>query len=556
MNKLNVSQFKEMIRSGCANLENHAAEINTLNVFPVPDGDTGTNMSMTFSNGYQEAMKCSSDSISDVAKAFSRGLLMGARGNSGVITSQIFRGFYQHIEGKAEIETADVSQAFENGARVAYKAILKPVEGTILTVIREASWYANHDFETEPFELETYFDKLCQYSAESLERTPEYLPVLKEVGVVDSGGAGLLKILEGFKAYIDGHPFDFSQEKEEIETNPALMLDNEEFGYCTEFIIRLDENIVNTFDEKILKKKLTDMGGESLVVVKDEDLVKVHVHTLKPGDALNIGQRYGEFIKLKIENMQEQHSTIIAKAGTEPKKPKQVEEKPVEKVKKDPQKYGIVAVAAGEGVTKLFYDLGADVVVSGGQTMNPSTEDFVKVINELDHCENIFIFPNNSNIILAAKQTQSVLSDRNIYVMETKSVQAGLSAVGMFNKQGEIDEILADLGDVIDNVDASSVTYAIKDTVFEGVEVKEGDYIAIANKGIITSGKDRKQVVFTLLDKLFTNEEKELITVIVGDDKDDKEVAEIESYINENSDLECEIIDGGQPVYSYLIGLE
>ena len=556
MNKLNVSQFKEMIRSGCANLENHAAEINTLNVFPVPDGDTGTNMSMTFSNGYQEAMKCSSDSISDVAKAFSRGLLMGARGNSGVITSQIFRGFYQHIEGKAEIETADVSQAFENGARVAYKAILKPVEGTILTVIREASWYANHDFETEPFELETYFDKLCQYSAESLERTPEYLPVLKEVGVVDSGGAGLLKILEGFKAYIDGHPFDFSQEKEEIETNPALLLDNEEFGYCTEFIIRLDENIVNTFDEKILKKKLTDMGGESLVVVKDEDLVKVHVHTLKPGDALNIGQRYGEFIKLKIENMQEQHSTIIAKAGTEPKKPKQEEEKPVEKVKKDPQKYGIVAVAAGEGVTKLFYDLGADVVVSGGQTMNPSTEDFVKVVNELDYCENIFIFPNNSNIILAAKQTQSVLSDRKIYVMETKSVQAGLSAVGMFNKQGEVDEVISDLQDVIDNVDASSVTYAIKDTVYEGVEVKEGDFIAIAHKGIVASGKDRKKVVFELLDKLFENDEKELITLIVGEDKDDEEVSEIEKYISEHSDLECEVIDGGQPVYSYLIGLE
>ncbi len=556
MNKLNVSQFKEMIRSGCANLENHAAEINTLNVFPVPDGDTGTNMSMTFSNGYQEAMKCSSDSISDVAKAFSRGLLMGARGNSGVITSQIFRGFYQHIEGKAEIETADVSQAFENGARVAYKAILKPVEGTILTVIREASWYANHDFETEPFELETYFDKLCQYSAESLERTPEYLPVLKEVGVVDSGGAGLLKILEGFKAYIDGHPFDFSQEKEEIETNPALMLDNEEFGYCTEFIIRLDENIVNTFDEKILKKKLTDMGGESLVVVKDEDLVKVHVHTLKPGDALNIGQRYGEFIKLKIENMQEQHSSIIAKASTEPKKPKQEEEKPVEKVKKDPQKYGIVAVAAGEGVTKLFYDLGADVVVSGGQTMNPSTEDFVKVVNELDHCENIFIFPNNSNIILAAKQTQSVLSDRKIYVMETKSVQAGLSAVGMFNKQGEVDEVISDLQDVIDNVDASSVTYAIKDTVYEGVEVKEGDFIAIAHKGIVASGKDRKKVVFELLDKLFENDEKELITLIVGEDKDEEEVREIEKYISEHSDLECEVIDGGQPVYSYLIGLE
>ena len=549
MNKLDVHQFKDMIRSGCANLENHAAEINTLNVFPVPDGDTGTNMSMTFTNGYQEALKCSSDSISDVAKAFSRGLLMGARGNSGVITSQIFRGFYQHIEGKNEIEVQDISLAFENGARVAYKAILKPVEGTILTVIREASWYANHDYESEPLDLETYFDKLVSYSAESLESTPEYLPILKEVGVVDSGGAGLLKILEGFKAYIDGHPIDFAEKKEEVQTNPALMLENEEFGYCTEFIVRLDENIVKTFDEKILKKKLTDMGGESLVVVKDEDLVKVHVHTLKPGDALNIGQRYGEFIKLKIENMQEQHSTIIANAKEEPKK----EEK---KEVKAPQKYGIIAVAAGEGVTKLFYDLGADVVVSGGQTMNPSTEDFVKVVKQLDYCDNVFIFPNNSNIILAAKQTQSVMSDRNIFVMETKSVQAGLSAVGMFNKQGELEDVITDLQDVIDNVDASSVTYAIKDTVFEGVEVKEGDFIAIANKGIVCSGKDRKKVVFALLDKLFENDEKELITVITGEDRDDAEVKEVEDYIAEHSDLECEVINGGQPVYSYLIGLE
>ncbi len=550
MNKLDVHQFKDMIRSGCANLENHASEINTLNVFPVPDGDTGTNMSMTFANGYQEALKCSSDSISDVAKAFSRGLLMGARGNSGVITSQIFRGFYQQIKGKNEIEVADVSQAFENGARVAYKAILKPVEGTILTVIREASWYANHDFETEPFDMETYFDKLVAYSAESLESTPEYLPILKEVGVVDSGGAGLLKILEGFKAYVDGNPIDFAEKKEEIQTNPALMLENEEFGYCTEFIVRLDENIVDTFDEKILKKKLTDMGGESLVVVKDEDLVKVHVHTLKPGDALNIGQRYGEFIKLKIENMQEQHSTIIANAGNEQKKKEEVKEA------KAPQKYGIIAVAAGEGVTKLFYDLGADVVVAGGQTMNPSTEDFVNVVKQLDHCSNIFIFPNNSNIILAAKQTQSVLPEKNIFVMETKSVQAGLSAVGMFNKQGEIEDVITDLNDVIENVDASSVTYAIKDTVFEGVEVKEGDFIAIANKGIVASGKDRKQVVFALLDQLFKNDEKELITVITGEDKDDSEVKEVEDYIAEHSDLECEFIDGGQPVYSYLIGLE
>ena len=550
MNSVNVEQFKAMIRSGCANLENHAAEINTLNVFPVPDGDTGTNMSMTFTNGYQEAIKCNSDSVSDVAKAFSRGLLMGARGNSGVITSQIFRGFYQHIEGKEEIDVSDFSLGFENGARVAYKAIMKPVEGTILTVIREASWYANHDFETQPFDLNTYFAKLVQYSAESLERTPDYLPVLKEVGVVDSGGSGLLRILEGFKAYVDGNPIDFLEKKEETTVNPALMLENEEFGYCTEFIVRLDEDYLKKFDEKILKKKLTDMGGESLVVVRDEDLVKVHVHTLKPGDALNIGQRYGEFVKLKIENMQEQHSTIIANANTEPKK--QVKEEK----KKEPKKYGLVAVAAGVGITKLFYELGCDVVVSGGQTMNPSTEDFVKVINDLDNCENVLIFPNNSNIILAAKQTQSVLSDRNIYVIETKSIQAGLSAVGMFNANADVEENIADLNDVIANVTAASVTYAIKDTTFEGVAVKEGDYIAIANKGIISSGKDRKAVVLELLEKLCGDKDKEIITVIVGDDKNDEEVTLIEDYISKNTDLECEIIDGGQPVYSYLIGIE
>ncbi len=550
MNKLNVSQFKDMLRSGCANLENHAAEINTLNVFPVPDGDTGTNMSMTFSNGYNEALKCNSDSVSDVAKAFSRGLLMGARGNSGVITSQIFRGFYQHIEGLEEIETKDISLAFENGARVAYKAIMKPVEGTILTVIREASWYTNHDFETEPFELETYFTKICQYAAESLEHTPDYLPVLKEVGVVDSGGAGLLKILEGFKAYIDGKPIDFVEQKEEVQTNPALLLENEEFGYCTEFIVKLDDDYLKRFDEKILKKKLTDMGGESLVVVRDEELVKVHVHTLKPGDALNIGQRYGEFVKLKIENMQLQHSTIIENAKKE-------EEKSAEPVKKkEPKKHGIIAVAAGEGITKLFYDLGSDVVVSGGQTMNPSTEDFVKVVNDLDNCEDIFIFPNNSNIILAAKQCQSVLPERKIHIIETKSIQAGLSAVGMFDFEADSAQILEDLSDVIANVDASSVTYAIKDTTFEGVEVKKGDYMAIGGKNIIASGQNRLEVMKALLDHLFENDEKELLTIIVGDDRDDEEVKVIEQYVNDNSDFELEIIDGNQPVYSYLVGLE
>ena len=549
MDRLDVNQFKEMLRSGCANLENHSAEINTLNVFPVPDGDTGTNMSMTFTNGYNEAIRCNSDSLSDVAKAFSKGLLMGARGNSGVITSQIFRGFYQSIEGQEFIDTREIAEAFENGARVAYKAIMKPVEGTILTVIREASWYCNHDYEEAPFDLNTYFDKLCAYSKESLDHTPDYLPVLKEVGVVDSGGSGLLRIFEGFKAYIDGNPIDFEEKKEETEVNPALLLENEEFGYCTEFIVRLDESFVSTFDEKILKKKLTDMGGESLVVVKDDDLVKVHVHTLKPGDALNIGQRYGEFIKLKIENMQEQHSHIINKAAPLKAKQEPKEEKPK-------QKYGLIAVAAGDGVCKLFKDLGVDVIVSGGQTMNPSTEDFVKVIKDLSYCENIFILPNNSNIILAAQQAKDVCEDRNVYVLETKSIQAGLSAAGMFDRNGEVEANIEELKDVIANVLAASVTYAIKDTTYEGVEVKEGDYMAIANKGIVACEKDRLDVMLKLLDYLFKNEDKDLITIIVGENRNDEEVEKISKYIADNSSLECEIIDGNQPVYSYLVGLE
>ncbi len=555
MDKINVIDFKGMLKSACANLENHADEINTLNVFPVPDGDTGTNMSMTFHNGYAEAMKCNSDSVSDVAKAFSKGLLMGARGNSGVITSQIFRGFYQHIDGKEDIDTADVAQAFENGARVAYKAIMKPVEGTILTVIREASWYANHDYEIEPFDLNTYFTKLCQYADESLQRTPDYLPVLKEVGVVDSGGTGLLRIIEGIRNFIDGHPDEFTQSKKESAVNPALLLENEEFGYCTEFILRLNEDLVKKFDDKILRQKLTDMGGESLVVVKDDDLVKVHVHTLKPGEALNIGQRYGEFIKLKIENMQEQHSTIIESArGQEKEEP--VEEEAQPESVKQPKKYGIVTVAAGEGITKLFYDMNADKVISGGQTMNPSTEDFVKVIEELDHCEHIFIFPNNSNIILAAKQAQNVLSDRKITVMETKSVQAGLSAVGMFDSNMEPEELVETLQEVIDNVEAISITYAIKDTSYEGIEVRKDDYMAISKKGILTTGKNRKIVLFRLLDQLFANSEKDLLTIIYGEDVDEKEIKEVDKYISGNSDFDYEIVNGGQPVYSYLISLE
>ena len=542
MNKINAIDFKGMIKSACANLENHASEIDALNVFPVPDGDTGTNMSMTFNNGYAELAKADSDNVSELAKIFSRGLLMGARGNSGVITSQIFRGFYQSINGKQELETPDVSIAFENGTRVAYKAIMKPVEGTILTVIREASWYANHDYETENLDLLTYFKRLVQYAKESIERTPEYLPILKEVGVVDSGGTGLLRILEGMLLYIEGQPVEFIQKKQEIQTNPALMLENEEFGYCTEFIIRLDKNIKDSFEENKLKEKLTNLGGESLVVVKDDDLVKVHVHTLKPGDMLNAGQRYGEFIKLKIENMQEQHSTIIANASQT-------------KPSKENKKYGIITVGAGEGLIQLFKDLGADKIIEGGQTMNPSTQDFIKMINELDYCDNIFIYPNNSNIILAANQARDVCTNKNIYVVESKSIQAGISGIGMFNYDGSVEDIIAEQKEIISNVTAASITYAIKDSQYEGINVKANDYIAISDKKIISSNVDIKKTINGLLDYLIAKD-KELLTIIVGEDGNDDLTDYISKYIENNSKLEVSIIEGKQPIYNYLFGLE
>ena len=542
MNKINAIDFKGMIKSACANLENHASEIDALNVFPVPDGDTGTNMSMTFNNGYAELAKADSDNVSELAKIFSRGLLMGARGNSGVITSQIFRGFYQSINGKQELETPDVSIAFENGTRVAYKAIMKPVEGTILTVIREASWYANHDYETENLDLLTYFKRLVQYAKESIERTPEYLPILKEVGVVDSGGTGLLRILEGMLLYIEGQPVEFIQKKQEVQTNPALMLENEEFGYCTEFIIRLDKNIKDSFEENKLKEKLTNLGGESLVVVKDDDLVKVHVHTLKPGDMLNAGQRYGEFIKLKIENMQEQHSTIIANASQT-------------KPSKENKKYGIITVGAGEGLIQLFKDLGADKIIEGGQTMNPSTQDFIKMINELDYCDNIFIYPNNSNIILAANQARDVCTNKNIYVVESKSIQAGISGIGMFNYDGSVEDIIAEQKEIISNVTAASITYAIKDSQYEGINVKANDYIAISDKKIISSNVDIKKTINGLLDYLIAKD-KELLTIIVGEDGNDDLTDYISEYIENNSKLEVSIIEGKQPIYNYLFGLE
>ena len=542
MNTINADSFKLMLASGVANLANHQAEIDKLNVFPVPDGDTGTNMTMTVENGYKQALTVNDKDVSKIALAFSKGLLMGARGNSGVITSQIFRGFASTIEGMIEISAKDIAEGFENGARIAYKAIMKPVEGTILTVIREASWYAKHEIENrDDVSIEEYFNLLYKFSQESLDNTPNLLPILKEVGVVDSGGAGLVSIIEGFKAFADGNPYQYESKKESITSSAALNIENDEFGYCTEFILRLDEKYKD-FDENILKNKLTSIGGESLVVVKDDDLVKVHVHMMKPGEALNVGQRYGEFIKLKIENMQEQHSTIISNENKE----KEIEAK----------HYGIIAVGSGKGIEELLKKCNCDIVVSGGQTMNPSTEDFVNEVKKLGKCKHVLIFPNNSNIILAAKQVAQVFTDRHVHVVETKSIAACVSCLSNFDPEGHLLDNLDEFERVLNNFEDASITHAIKDTIFDGVEVKEGDYIAIKNKTIVSSSFNRVNTIDSLLDRIMENKFAELLTVFIGEEGTTEEANHIKEYVESKSDIEVQVFNGGQPIYCYLFGIE
>lgn len=540
MKLLNGKDFKEMLSSGAANLDNNQAEINALNVFPVPDGDTGTNMSMTFNSGAKEANQCFSNNIGDVAKSLSKGLLMGARGNSGVITSQIFRGFAQSIEGKEEINTKELAEAFENGTRVAYKAIMKPVEGTILTVIREASWYANREVKENPkMDIETYFHRLEYFMEDSLEHTPDLLPILKEANVVDSGGAGLLKIVQGFIAYIDGTPVTTNAVVVELARNAQSVFENEEFGYCTEFILRLKENYLKGFDENVLKNKLAK-EGESLVFVRDEDLIKVHIHTLHPGDALNLAQRYGEFVKIKVENMQEQHSELVKEGEVKPKEKKAI---------------GVIAVAAGESVTNLMYELGVDCVISGGQTMNPSTSDFIEKIKELDHCEKIMIFPNNSNIMLAAKQAKDLVDYKEVEVIECKSIQACLSALARFSPESDFNELVAEFNELCPSIKTASVTYAVKDSSIDGIELKEGDYMAMIGKSIVTNGTDLSEVCRLMLEK-FLDEDKELLTLITGEDADEEITERIVEYVENNSDIEVDVIKGDVPVYYYLMGLE
>lgn len=543
MEMINGHIFKDMLASGANNLSNKFTEIDALNVFPVPDGDTGTNMSLTFNAGVKDALACSSEDVCDIAKVLSKGLLMGARGNSGVITSQIFRGLYQGMDGMKEVNGFQLAKAMVMGSRVAYKAVMRPVEGTILTVVREAADYTYaYATSIEDVTCLQVMEKMLDEAKKSLDRTPELLPVLAEVGVVDSGGAGLVTIFEGFVSALKGVVIEKEEAKESKEVAGAA-LESEEYGYCTEFIIRLSESAQRTFEEETLRDSLARIGN-SIVCVRDDDIVKVHVHTLTPGDALNMGLRYGSFAKLKVENMQEQHEEIMMNASVE----KEVKEE------KPRQKYAIITVAAGDGLKDMFKELRADYVISGGQTMNPSTEDFVEAIHQLN-AEHIIILPNNSNIVMAAQQAALVCEDQNIEVIPTKSIPQGLSACIMFNPDVDFETNLSEMKEAVSMVKTGQVTYAIKDTTFEGMEIKSGDYMGILEKDIIVSLQDKMETTRQLLDRML-DDESEIVTLIYGEDINEEEAEEVAAYIEDKFDVEVEVNNGMQPVYSFIIGVE
>lgn len=541
MNRLNAKDFLVMLESGANNLTNKHRDIDALNVFPVPDGDTGTNMNLTFTAGVKEVLEHQSSHVGQLSKIFSKGLLMGARGNSGVILSQIFRGFSQAIIDKPDIDALDLAKAFDQGRQVAYKAVMRPVEGTILTVLRLAATETmTYVSQASNLSIEDALNYFVTQAEIALNTTPDLLPVLKEVGVVDSGGAGFLTIIEGFQQALEGKPVILSQPRAEESRPVQAQFEHQEFGYCTEFIVQLNEKSLNYFNEQTFRKELEALGN-SLVVVHDEDLVKVHVHTLTPGDALNLGQRYGEFKKLKIENMAEQHDAIvhdsITKETTQPFK-----------------EVCLIAVSAGAGITQYFKDLRVDVCVSGGQTMNPSTEDFIAEINKLN-CEKIIILPNNSNIYLAAQQCVDLVEDKQVVVLNTKSIPQGLAACIAYNPEIAFDQNIEMMNEAIANTKSGQVTYAIKDTTFESLPIKAGDFMGIAEKKIVISTKDIEEALNHVVAEL-VDEEVEIITLIVGEDGDMELADRLADEYQEKYDVEVELVNGQQPVYYYMVGVE
>lgn len=555
--KISGDLFKKMVTNGAIHLKNNHKEVDHLNVFPVPDGDTGTNMQMTMMAGIKEVKTINSDSIVDVSKILSRGLLMGARGNSGVILSQFFRGVYAEISkiNNGSVNIKEFIQALVGGYQMAYRAVMDPVEGTILTVVRESA----ERVLKEQKNLNTIEDVLKVYleqAKESLIKTPELLPVLKEAGVVDSGGAGFVKIIEGMLMALEGHILNEVEQiqQEQQQHNEYVGAHNLgeieiKYGYCTEFIVQLYD--WKSFDINSVREPLEQMG-DSLVVVTDDDLLKVHVHTDQPGVALTLAQKFGELKTIKVENMRSQHSNITGQEHHHHSHEKTTETK---EAKKEPSKYGVIAVAQGKGIKTALKELGVDVVIDGGQTMNPPTEDFVKAIQSI-HAENIIILPNNSNVILTAEQAAKITEGVNIAVLKTKTPAQGYSALIQFDPTLELDENIETMQEVIENMKSGEITYAVRDTEMNGIQVKTGDFIGISKSKLLVSTPNRLEAIKELLTQLI-DEDSEIVTIFYGLDVSTEEIEEVEAFVSTlNGDCEVEAIPGEQDIYSYILSVE
>lgn len=544
---VNGKLLKQMIMNGAINLSNNHKVIDSLNVFPVPDGDTGTNMKMTMMTGVRDMNNCKSSSIVETTKVLQRGLLMGARGNSGVILSQFFRGVYVGMKEitSNQLTVQDFIKCLVSGYEVAYKAVKEPVEGTILTVVREAAQYVD-SIKDSITSFEQLFDEYLKQARISLENTPNILPVLKEAGVVDSGGAGFIKVAEGMQMAINGQMLESVDNDVQVETKSAQakVSGDIKYGYCTEFIIDLRDQ--DSFQESDLRSPLSLMG-DSLVLVQDENIVKVHVHVNNPGDVLSLAQKYGEFVKIKVENMRIQHSEIIN--GEQQNAPQPVAE-PVKH-----KKYALIAVCFGQGVKDTFSDLGVDYIIDGGQTMNPSTEEFVKAVKAVS-ADNIIIIPNNGNVILSAEQSTKICQDVNIKVLKAKTIAQGYASLMAFDPQVDIEKNYEDMMEAVRNVQTGEVTYAVRDTEFKGVKISVGDYMGICNGDIVVSVKERLEATKVLLENCI-KEDSEIVTIFCGNGTDEDEINQLVEYCNEiNEDVEVEIIEGNQDIYSYIIAVE
>ncbi|HEU5141188.1 MAG TPA: DAK2 domain-containing protein [Bacillales bacterium] len=554
MEQLDIDNFIQMVTKASEDLSAQADSIDALNVFPVPDGDTGTNMNLTMSSGIKELRKHDFDKVGEAAEAFSKGLLMGARGNSGVILSQLFRGFSRQIARKKMITAKEFAGALEAGVNMAYKAVMKPVEGTILTVAKDSAKRASQ-LARKNSDLAVVVEEVVRAAQTSLKRTPDLLPVLKEVGVVDSGGQGLVTIYEGFLAGLTGKtPLKSEHNGPSMEemvnavhhkkVQTKMKTEDIKFGYCTEFMVQLKAKV--SFDESSFRDEL-GMHGDSLLVVSDSEVVKVHIHTEKPGDMLSLGQQYGELINMKIENMRGQHREILEndnKGEADTEKPKPKKQKP----------YGFVTVASGEGLTEMFKSMGAGVVIEGGQTMNPSTEDIVSAIHDVG-AEHVFILPNNGNIVMAAQQAVEV-ADQKVTVIPTKTIPQGIAALVAFNPETEIEQNEKQMAEAAEQVKSGQVTFAVRDTSKDGFDIKKGDFLAITEGEIVATDKQQLGAAKLLLKQMVT-EEDEIVMIVYGNEAEDSHVEKLVDFVEERfPDIDVETHNGGQPVYSYIISVE